>query len=448
MRGRSLRLRLLLGAGAAIFAAMLVAWLVMVLLFARHIERRAADELAIDANELLADLRISADGRPVVDRLPADPRFDLPASGLYWQVSTDAGQLRSRSLWDENLAAEGPMPAGGWTSRTLPGPFGRRIFLLERWVVLEEGGTQVLVQFARDEDDLRVARREFGVELALFLALLWVALLAAAWVQVRLGLAPLARVRAELSALRRNPAARMEAGHATEIEPLTQAINDLAEARERDLTRARRRAADLAHSLKTPLAALAAQSRGARAEGAAASADGLDRAIAAVGAAVEAELARSRAAAIRQGGEGMVTLVLPAVERVVGVVERTEIGSRVVFDIDVPDGQHLALAADDLTELLGALVENAARFARRMVRVSSSREEGATLLLVEDDGHGLDISAETALLRGGRVDESGLGHDGLGLAIVRDLVEATCGVIELSPSPLGGLRVAIRWPEA
>ncbi|MFV3126669.1 hypothetical protein [Niveispirillum sp. KHB5.9] len=388
MKGGSLRLRLLLGAGAAIFVAMLVAWLVMALLFARHIERRAADELAIDANELLADLRIGPHGKPLVDRLPSDPRFDLPASGLYWQVTTDAGQMRSRSLWDETLSGDGVGEADGWTSRTLPGPFGRRIFLLERRVVLDEGNAGVLVQFARDEDDLRAARREFGLEMALFLALLWLALLAAAWVQVRLGLAPLARVRADLSALRRNPAARMEAGHPSEVEPLTRAINDLAEARERDLTRARRRAADLAHSLKTPLAALAAQSRGARAEGAVAAADGLDRAIAAVGAVVEAELARSRAAAIRQGGEGVVAPVLPAAERVVGVVERTEVGSRIVFDIDVPEDQQIAIAADDLTELLGALVENAARFARRLVRVSTAREGTGILLLVEDDGHG------------------------------------------------------------
>jgi len=449
---RSLRLRLLIGAAVAVFVAMLLAWFIMTVLFAHHIERRAAKELTYDAVELVARLRLGDDGVPVVDEPPHDARYEKPDSGYYWQLTTKRGALRSHSLWDESfsaidLDAARAAESAGWTSRFAPGPFGRRVLLIERSVRPDRSDNNVLVQVAVDEAQLEHVRREFGRELALFLTLLWAVLFGAAWLQVQLGLHPLRRVREELTALRRDPSARLSAVHPVEVAPLTSAINDLAEARERDLTRARRRASDLAHSLKTPLAALGAQSRRARAAGAVEAADGLDRAIAAASAAVETELARSRAAAIRDATNTQESSPQRIAERVVGVVERTETGARIVFEVDIDEGLRAPIAEDDLTEILGALTENAARFARRRVRIAGARERGLTLV-VEDDGQGLDISAETALMRGGRLDEAGTAHHGLGLSIVCDLVEATAGEIALGRSTeLGGLRVALSWPQ-
>lgn len=448
MSSGSLRLRLMLGAALAVLAAMAIAWIAMTLLFARHIERRVASELTRDAMQLLARLALDADGRPHLGDTPADPRFDTPASGLYWQVSTKVGTLRSRSLWDASLPSITlRTDAREWSTRHAAGPFGRPLFLLERRVRIERLGRPVLVQLAHGEDELRSARAEFGRELALFLAVLWGVLLLAAWLQVRLGLLPLARVGEELASLRLNPAARMTRAYPREIAPLTEAINRLADAREKDLARARHRAADLAHSLKTPLSALKALSRRARDGGASDAAEGLDRVIASAAAAVEAELARSRAAAARLGHAASETAPERVAERVVGVLERTELGARLVFDIEVAAELRLRIAEGDLTELLGALSENAARFARRYVRIAGSQDGDGVVLCVEDDGHGLDISAETALMRGGRLDEVGPNHDGLGLSIVRDLVEATGGTIALDRSPFGGLRVTLRWPD-
>src|SRR3546814_7719557 len=98
---------------------------------------------------------------------------------------------------------------------------------------------------------MREALREFDTRLALSLGLLWLVLSLAAYAQVSLGLRPLDRLRHELDRLRRSPAARLSGRHPQEILPLTEAINAMAAAREADLGRARRRAADLAHSLKT-----------------------------------------------------------------------------------------------------------------------------------------------------------------------------------------------------
>ena len=449
MKARSLHLRLLAGAMVAIFAALAVAWLAMTWLFERHIERREAAELTRSGLVLAAGLALTPAGAPTVDPLPVDPRFSAPASGLYWQVSTTAETVRSRSLWDQALPRPTSTPADAWRTRTGPGPFGARLLYVEREVRTERTASAALIQVASNEAALGLARREFGRDLALFLLGLWAVLSMAALVQVRLGLQPLARLRADLDRLRRSPSARLGEDHPREIITLTQAINVLADTREGDLDRARRRAADLAHSLKTPLAAMAAQSRRAREAGAADAADGLDRAVAAMAAALEAELARARAAAARDATLEARAAPAAIADRLISVLERTDDGGQIAFEQDIDPDLRLPAHEDVLTEILGALMENAARFARRRVGLSSQiLADGRACLTIDDDGPGMDEGrAGAALIRGGRLDEAGPGH-GLGLAIVRDLVEATEGAITLERSPFEGLRVVLTWPAA
>lgn len=442
---RSLRVRLLLGAAVAIFAALAAAWIAMTLLFERYIERRVEMDLVREGRQLAAGVAIGEDGVPTLSRTLADVRFTQPASGLYWQVSTPRGALRSRSLWDQDLPPSQAAQPRDWTTRFVDGPFDQQLLLVERIVLPESGGARVLLQLGHEQKSLRDTRAEFGAELALFLTILWLILSAAAWVQVHLGLSPLVRVRKEVETLKRNPRERLSSAHLAEIEPLTRAINELADARERDLVRARRRAADLAHGLKTPLAALFAQSRRAREAGAVEASDGLDRAIAAATAAVESELARSRAAAIGAAPATGRTAPLQIIESIVGVVERTEFGTQLVFEVDVPDDLIVPVADEDLMELLGPLIENAARYARRRVRISGSAATDAQLS-IEDDGPG--IAAEQiaeVIARGSRLDEAGSGH-GFGLAIANDLAVATRGELTLTRSDLGGLNVTVAWP--
>lgn len=440
-----MRVRLLLGAAIAIFLALAAAWVAMTLLFERHIERRIEADLIREGLQLAAAVAIGVDGQPRLESEPGDGRFFEPASGLYWQVSTSRGTLSSRSLWDQHLPEPEDADARRWKNRIAEGPFDQQLLIVERIVRPERSGADVLLQLGHEQKSLHEASAEFGEELAVFLALLWVILAAAAWVQVELGLRPLRRVRDEVDTLKRNPRERMVAAHVAEIEPLTLAINELADARERDLSRARRRAADLAHGLKTPLAALSAQSRRARDAGATEAADGLDRAIAAAASAIEGELARSRAAAIRAAPGGDSTIALPLIESLLGVVEKTEFGAKLVFEVDIPADLHLPVAGEDLLEIVGALVENAAKFARRRVRVTGKAVDGGSLI-VEDDGPGIGPEqVAEALMRGGRLDEAGSGH-GLGLAIANDLADATRGRITLLRSELGGLQVTVAWP--
>lgn len=434
MSPRSLKLRLLLAAAIAVFAALAAGWFAMSYLFERHVERRVEDDLIARGRDLIAALAQTPGAAPTL----SDPRFEAPAGGYYWQISGGVETVRSRSLWDEVLPAVTFSRPDGWSNGEITGPFDQRLIVVARTVRLDATSTPLQIVLAEDHAHVEQSRDEFARELGLFLLLLWAVLAAAAWVQVSLGLKPLEDVRAALGALRRQPSARLsEADYPTEAAPLAQAINDLAAAREQDLERARHSAGDLAHSLKTPLAALAAQSRRAREAGAVDAADGLDRAIEAARQAVERELARTRAAA----ASGARTDGSAVIAKLIQVIERTSDGARIQFENAV-SAENYPLATDVLMEIAGPLLENAARFARTRVRVSG---DGA-VLAIEDDGPGLSPrDAEAALERGKRLDERGDGH-GLGLAIARDLTEASGGALTLSTSNWGGLRAEVRWP--
>ncbi len=449
MNIRSLRLRLLVGAAIAILVSLAVAWSVMTVLFQRHLERREIQELDRQAVPLIAGLQVDARGVLSVTAQPPDPRFTRPSSGLYWQVSSAHGRMRSRSLWDQELPTA-HADAGdehNWHNRTVAGPFEPELLLLERRLKIA-GGHDVLIQLAEDQAPVRTASAEFGYELLLFLAALWLVLSGAAAVQVQLGLKPLTHLRDALRALRLNPSERLAvAEHPPEVEPLTRAINQLAETREQDLARARRRSADLAHGLKTPLSVLAAESRQA------ARARRCRRRRRAGPRHCARRRHRSRTGArqppppARASPRNWCRREVVAA-RVIAVVEHTEAGGKLAFDIEVPGDLTVPGSPEELSEILGALSENATRFARRLVRVCGDRDDKSVRLTVEDDGPGLDDwDAEQALVRGRRLDESGPGH-GLGLSIARDLVEARGGVISLKRSALGGLQVEMVWPLA
>lgn len=448
MRAASLRLRLLAGGSFAIFVTLAIAWFGMSLLFERHLERRIAAEMRRDAIRLIADLHIDLEGMPVVNSRPTDPRYDRPTSGLYWQVRADGGARRSRSLWEAELSDDGKAVPNAWTVSEAEGPFGQKLLIVERLVQPDEFGGFVHVQVASNDTEMRDALGEFGREIALFLVLLWVTLSAAAWLQVHLGLNPLRRLRSEVQDMRRNPANRLGEGHPQEVELLVTAINDLASSREADLRRARQRAADLAHGMKTPLSVLAAQNRLIRSGGAdlEKAFEGMERAIAWVGAAVEAELARSRAAASRATRQtGSVTSARMACMRLIGVLERTEKGMRLNFDVAIPDEQTVPLNEEDFSEILGPVLENAVRFARREIRISGNVQSDSTSLVIEDDGPGIpETDIPLALKRGRRFDEVGQGH-GLGLAIAQEIIDATGGSLHLGAAQTGGLAVRLIW---
>ncbi len=462
MTRRSLRVRLWIGAAASITVALLVAGFGLVTLFERHVERRIGEELKSELNQLAAAIAPAPDGSIRLTREPLDPRFEQPLSGLYWQIDSadQPGRLRSRSLWDEIIALPAdPLAPGGVHAHTLPGPAGQRLLVRERRIQLQSAGHPLVLRLAVGEDraELTAARDAFAADMRPYLGLIVLVLTLATLIQIQAGLAPLESVRRGVGAIRSGQDRRLADAYPDEVMPLVTEVNALLDARAQAVERARAWTADLAHGLKTPLSALVADAQRLRQQGHPALADDLEQLAETMRRRVDRELIRAR---VRSGAATHPARVdvVDAVQRLLRTLRRTPDGERLDWRIEAPSQVIAALTADDLLELLGNLLENAAKWARTGVRVRidprprSEQAAGACGACIEirvtDDGPGVPAEQMTRLgQRGLRLDQGKEGS-GLGLAIVNDVVDAYGGSLVFGPAPEGGLMVGVRLPAA
>ncbi len=453
MRWGSLKFRLTLAATLSLALALSLAGFGLTILFERHVERRVVRELSNHLRQLVGALDIAPDGTLSLVAPLADQRFAQPLSGLYWQVAErgKTPSLRSRSLWDEVLTLEEPPghPARGHVHR-LEGPKGAPLLALVRAISVKRGERRIrlLLAVATERSEVTKATRDFARELVLSLGLLGFVLVLASWAGLRLGLEPLEAVRRRLAGVREGTARRMEGRFPEEVTPLVEEVNLLLDAQERSIERARERAGNLAHGLKTPLTALRAIGRALDERGQDDIAREIEAHITAMHAHVERELTRARMAAghgVRRHGE-----LAPAVRRLVDVMAKLPRGDALSWEVCIEDGLTAAIEAHDLTEILGNLLDNARKWARRRVRILGQAEAatGRVHLCVEDDGPGVAEEDRARVLeRGRRLDENSPGT-GLGLAIAKAVVAECHGTLELYAAPLGGLGVRITLPRA
>lgn len=444
MKRGSLRLRLLVAAALSVAVALALTAAGLTLLFERHVERRVVAELEHHLDRIIGTIEPNADGTLTVSAALTDPRFAQPLSGLYWQVETDGDLLRSRSLWDTALTLPADELADGAVHHhRVAGPGGADLLAVERRVGLPPrlGGGTARVTVAIDRAEIAAATRSFAADLLPYLAIVGALLIAAAYVQVAVGLRPLAAVRDRLAAIAGGAERRLGDGFPDEILPLAAEVDALLEARETQVDKARARAADLAHGLKTPLQALAGDVERLRRKGEHQLAADVEAVATAMRRHVDRELARARMAA---GALHARAKVAEVAGRVVSVVARTPDGARLDWRVEIDPRLTARIDPDDLAEALGNLLENAARHARSAVEISASGA-GRIGIVVRDDGPGIPPERlQEALARGGRVDESG-GGAGLGLAIVQDIAEAWGGGLEIrTKSP--GLEAELTLP--
>lgn len=439
----SVRLRLVVAGAVAVLAALALAAVGLDLLFQRHVERRAFAEMMVDLDQLAAGLARGAAGTVRVARPPTDPRYTQPLSGHYWQVETGtAGPLRSRSLWDSELSlTPSPAPPGIAREATATGPGDTHLLVLERTLALGPG-QRTRTAVAMDRRELRDAARAFLRDLVPYITLLGIALIAAGALQVAVGLRPLAAVGARVARVRSGAERRLGRDFPDEVRPLAAEVDALIEERETELSRARGRAADLAHGLKTPLQALIGEADRLRAKGDRESADGIEEIAVAMRRHVDRELARARVAAAARSATCEPRRVI---ERLLAVLRRTPDGARLAWKVTAPPGIQVRIDADDLTEALGALIENAARHASSTVEIRVCAASGRVLIEVEDDGPGIPPDQlETLANRGVRLDNAGPGA-GLGLSISSEIVQAAQGSLRLRNGS-AGLIVSLDLP--
>jgi signal transduction histidine kinase len=276
-----------------------------------------------------------------------------------------------------------------------------------------------------------------------FLFLIGALLVAASWAQVSIGLRPLSAIRKKLVTIRSGQALRLEKGFPDEVQPLAEEIDALLDAREAAIEKAKGRAADLAHGFKTPLQVLHGEVERLRRKGENEIASDISSLAETMRRHVDRELARARLSYSVKGASAGIRTVL---NRVIRVIERTPAGQKLNWEIDVADDLHARIDADDLAEVLGNLVENAAHHAKRAVSISAVATDGGITLSIEDDGSGIaEDHWPDVLQRGGRLDTRTEGA-GLGLAIVKDILEAWDGDLALSNGK-SGLIVTLNLPQ-
>jgi signal transduction histidine kinase len=265
------------------------------------------------------------------------------------------------------------------------------------------------------------------------------------FLQVRRGVSPINQLRNRLAAVHKGVDARVGGAYPAEVQPLVNELNALLEDREQRVARAVAKAGDLAHGLKTPLAVLAHEAQQAGAAGqdvlAAEIAQQIDR----MRRQIDYHLAHARSAASSVSPSAR-TSVAASAEGLANVLERLHSGRGLRIEIDAPASLAFRGQREDLDEMLGNLLDNACKWARIRVKLSCSKAGEDIVILVDDDGPGIDPSMRSAIMkRGVRADEAAPGS-GLGLAIVRDLAEIYRGSIALESSPLSGARARLTLP--
>lgn len=450
MTRNSLRLRLVLVSTASIAIALVLAGVVLVDLFERHVERSVKAELLVQVDALAAAIGFAGDGRLSLSRKLPDPRFQTPLSGVYWQIEDSSGhmRLRSRSLWDAVLPLPEPPPApGALRDGYIEGPGGARLLVRERALYFDNaaGSHLIRIAVAYDTQLIDQASAEFasGVVPALTALAIFLSLAAAA--QVWFGLRPLERVRQGINAVRNRTADRLTGQFPDEIMPLVSEVNELLDAQTRTIDQARNRAVDLAHGLKTPLTIVANDAGRLRSHGHADIAEELDSLVQTMRRQIDRELARARSAA--EAGRGRVqTDLVGVVSAVVATLRRTPRGDALEWEVAMPDSAPVYVDDQDLTEVVGNVVDNAVKWARDKVLIRVGCDAGRCTIEVGDDGPGVPESQIRDLgRRGVRLDEETPGT-GMGLAIVHDIVSAYGGDVSLRSSEGHGLWVRIALP--
>lgn len=456
MQSSSLARRLF--ALAALWSALslAVAGFVLITVYRGSVERSFDERLAVYLKTLVGALASQADGAGTFrqpDNL-GEARFELPLSGWYWVVRRAADGrvvVTSPSLTGEVLRL--PSDIGTRPDRDrilrayLEGPDGQRLRMLERQVDFD-GRDIYRLAVAGNAGDLEADVSGFSWRTVLLLAVVGLGLVISTVMQVRLGLAPLARMRDALMRIRAGEAERLEGAFPAEISPLAHELNALIQANREATERARTHVGNLAHALKTPISVLLNEARSSDCS----IAPHVVEQVGLMRDHVEHHLERARLAAQRRV-IGVVTEVSPVVERLIRAMRRIHEARAVTLRSTVEPGIRFRGEREDLEEALGNLVDNACKWSDDEVEVSvrmaervGSDDRRFFVVTVDDDGPGIDPAGrEEALKRGHRLDQKVPGT-GLGLSIVAELAALYGGEFDLDRSPLGGLRCRLVLP--
>ena len=452
----SLAGRLIAGAALWTVALLIAGAFVLTTQYRSSVHRVDDERLNAVIESLAAFSEISSDGKFYLTRTPGDPRFERAFSGQYWQITPIIKKgkqeqiARSESLFDseliipEDIIKQAEGKAGTNIKAALTGPDNEPLRSLTRVVRLPDQVSVMAITAAADRrpGDKEIAR--FRMVVAWTLGLFATGLVVAVIIQVRIGLAPIYKIRKAIADVREGEAEKVEGAYPAELTPLAEELNNLLGHNKEIVERARTHVGNLAHALKTPISVLLNETSHNK--------TGLEKLVqrqaSTMARQVDHHLRRASAAA-RAQVIGARTPVYMAVSDMQRTLERLFKEQKLSIETQVPKGLVFRGERQDLDELLGNLMENACKWSNGVVRVSATQSSKLSMeISVEDNGPGLPAEKrKTVLARGERLDESAPGS-GLGLSIVNDLVGAYGGEFWLEDSALGGLKVVLRLPSA
>ena len=449
----SLARRMMLIAAGWIFALLLLGGIALDRALAGLVERQFDEQLELSLTALIASSEIDPMGDVMLNRGLGDQRFLEPNSGFYWQISAEGREdftsyslvaENSRSLWDSKLNVRNDLVSEKAIFYDIQKPPSETVRIAQRTLQLpgSDSSWQFVVGGSREDLEAQIAN--IRAILVWSFAILGIGLLLMAMAQTWYGLGPLRRVRKAIARIRSNGTNRVTDPLPAEVQPMVDELNALLEHTERQAEEARTHAGNLAHALKTPLTVVTnAASAGDPELGGI-----VQREAALMRRQVDHHLARARAAGRRGIGLSRANVMESArgVERAV-----VRLYPDVRFDIAGKADAEIAVERQDLDEMLGNLIENAAKYGGGSVFITVDAQPDADCcaIWVEDDGAGIPEEQRTAIFaRGARLDTEKPGT-GLGLAIVRDVAEIYGGWVTLRESEdLGGLLAELHLPRA
>ena len=416
-------------------------WALVSLAIHRVIENHMATRLDHDLESLLAALSVGKDSQVGLPSGRVAMVYDQPFSGHYYRIAAEDSVLRSRSLWDQDLAIP-VLEAGKRLRLYRTGPENQPLLVLARG--FRKQGVSVTLAVGEDLAPIHRDIRRFQLGYLLLSVVLLAGLILLQRYSVGCALAPLVKVRVNLRQLSQGEVERIAEDVLDEIRPLAHEINRLLELLKRRLTQSRTAIGNLAHALKTPLTLLTQLADEDPVKDHPKLQEKLAAQTTAIRERLERELKRAQLA-----GSGPATVRfrpendLPAL---VEVLKRMHGDKPLDLRLNLPESVVFAVDREDMLELIGNLANNACQWARRQVSLTLEDHNGLCIV-VEDDGPGRSEEELRQIgQRGLRLDESREGH-GLGLAIARDIVEGYGGQIEFTRSEaLGGLRVRVLLP--
>lgn len=393
---------------------------------------------------------ITEDGQIRFTRPLGDQRFFEPYSGWYYQVDAPGKPpFRSRSLWDQTLIIDRSYEAFEGRFERRQGPDSQSLRLYERDIYLPDADAPIRYIVAGDASEIDAQMRSFRRIFGWGLIILGSSLIAALIFQVTYGLRPLRQIKRALTNIRSGKAQRLEGNYPQEVSGLVDEMNALIDHNATIVDRARTHTGNLAHALKTPLSILMNEASAHKGP----LADVVEKQSHEIKRYVDHHLSRARAT----GQTQVIGTRTPAVDVAQGLKRALDrIYSERGIMIEIGDDQGLAFrgARQDLDEMLGNLMDNAAKWARSRVAVSFSRTEvgrapARLFIIVEDDGPGIPVKERAAVFNRGKRHDETVPGSGLGLSIVLDMASICGGAVELGESKtLGGLRATLELPLA